>query len=51
MAPIRVLIFGPFDVVECGWLSAVLANSGEALSTMVLAMHNDLREALGNGRT
>lgn len=45
MAPIRVLILGPFDVVEGGRLSAVLANFGKPLSAVVLAVHNNLREA------
>ena len=51
MTPIHMLDFGPFDEVEAGRLCAVLANFGKALSAMVLAMHNDLREALDNGRT
>jgi hypothetical protein len=43
----RGTIFGPEDVIEGRGLSAVFAETTEALSPVVLAVHNNLGEALG----
>ena len=40
---------GPEDVVEGGRLGSVFAEAGEALSAMVLAVHDDLGESFGDG--
>ena len=45
----RGAVFGPEDVVEGGRLGSVFAEAGEALSAMVLAVHEDLGESLGDG--
>jgi hypothetical protein len=42
-------IFSPEDVVEGGRLGSVFAEAGEALSAMVLAVHEDLGEPFGEG--
>jgi hypothetical protein len=43
----RGTVFGPEDVIEGRGLSAVFVETSEALSPVVLAVHNDLGEALG----
>ena len=45
----RGAVFGPEDVVEGGRLGSEFAEAGEALSAMVLAVHDDLGESLGDG--
>jgi hypothetical protein len=46
----RRTVSGPEDVVEGRGLSAVFAETFEALSPVVLAVHNNLGEALGERR-
>lgn len=40
----------PQNVIESGRLNPILAEADEALSAMVLAVHDDMNQAIGDGR-